>query len=272
VGASQINLDALDGHWDELEEDCEFTIGVAQVGLVTFSVRAYNKINFKSKLAFKSVYFAGVHYDRVLALPMSDRIVVGWETLGETFGAKFDVYRLERGQAMPGTPIAQNVRPYTTGPHGQLIYHVQDLDVVAGSDYRYYINGVFDLPFEGGTRTYSSKSKVVGQTAMLEIVNAVSNLAPNPTRGAVTFSVSVPRSIEQTPRGPARLPTEVDVSVYNVRGQLMRNLKHSGELNSVLTMRWDGTMQDGEPVPSGVYFLRVIAGEVETVRKIVLLR
>ncbi len=272
LGSLTINLDALDGHWDGLEEDCEFTVGLSQVGQVAFIVQAYNEVNFKSTPAIKTVYFAGVRYDRVVALPKWNRIDVAWETTGETFGAKFDVYRLERGQAMPGTLVAQNVYPYATSSQGQPMYQVHDFNVTAGTDYRYYIDGVFDLPFDGGTKQYSSPSEIVGQTAMIQVVDVVSNLAPNPTRGTVTFSVAVPKSFDQTPRGPSRIPTDVDIRVYNVRGQLMRTLKRSGELNSVVTMRWDGTTQDGDPVPSGVYFLRVKAGDTESVRKIVLLR
>jgi hypothetical protein len=272
LGSLTINLEALDGRWDELEEDCEFSVGLSQVGQVAFTVRAFNEINFKSKRTTKTVYFAGVRYDRVVAIPKWNRIDVAWETMGETFGAKYDVYRLERGHAMPGTLIAQNVYPYQTGSQGQPMYQVHDFGVTAGTDYRYYIDGVFDLAVEGGTKQYSSRSQIVGQTAMIQVVDVVSNLAPNPTRGTVTFSVAVPKSFDETPRGPSRIPTDVDIRVYNVRGQLMRTLKRSEELNTVLTMRWDGTMQDGVPAPSGVYFLRVKAGETEAVRKIVLLR
>jgi hypothetical protein len=152
------------------------------------------------------------------------------------------------------------------------MYHVYDTDVQPGRDYRYYVEGVFDLPYEGGTREYRSKSKVVAQTAMLGLVDIVSNVAPNPTRGSVTFSVAVPASFEESTFGQIPIPTDVDIRVYNVRGQLVRTLKTSSELNPVVTMRWDGTYQDGTPAPSGIYFLRVKSGEEEAVRKIVMLR
>ncbi|MCI0450762.1 MAG: T9SS type A sorting domain-containing protein [Candidatus Latescibacteria bacterium] len=272
LGSLTIDLDALDGRWDELEEDCEFTVGLSQVGQVAFIVQAYNEIKFKSAPATKTVYFAGVRYNRLVAVPKRDVVIVSWETIGETFGARFDLYRLEQGQSMPGTLIAQNVRPYDTGYSGQPMYRVFDTDVKSGSDYRYYIEGVFDLPYEGGTREYRSQSKVVAQTAMLELVDIVSNVAPNPTRGSVTFSVAVPPTFEESTFGQLPIPTNVDIRVYNVRGQLVRTLKTTSELNPVITLRWDGTYQDGTPAPSGIYFLRVISGEEEGVRKIVMLR
>ncbi len=131
---------------------------------------------------------------------------------------------------------------------------------------------MFELPYEGGSREYRSKSNVVGQTAMLELVDVISNIAPNPTSGSVTFSVWVPPSFSETSFGPLRVPTDLDVAVYNVRGQLIRAIKRSRELNSILTLKWDGTRQDGEPVPSGVYFVRVKTGDREGFRKIVMLR
>jgi len=273
LGTRQVGLDALDGRWDELEEDAEFTISIPQAGQkIVLVAEVENGVAVHSPPATKVVFFAGVRFDRVIALPKWNRIDLLWETTGETFGALYDVYRLEEGQAMPGTRIAQRVSPIGTGPRGQVRYQIHDFDVAVGHDYRYYVEGVFELPFDGGSREYRSKSKVVGQTAMVEVADVVSNLAPNPTRGTVTFSVAVPRSFENTERGQSRVPTDVDVRVYNVRGQLIRTIKQSSELNAVVTLRWDGTTQGGSPAPSGIYFLRVKAGDAEGVRKIVLLR
>jgi flagellar hook assembly protein FlgD len=152
------------------------------------------------------------------------------------------------------------------------MYHYYDTGVVPGREYRYYAEAVFALPYEGGTREYRSRSAVVGQTAMFDVVDIVSQLAPNPTAGTVNFSVAVPKSFRPTAFGQARVPTDIDVRVYNVRGQLVRTLRTGSVLDAALTMSWDGTYQDGTQAPSGVYFLRVEAGEEELVRKIVLLR
>ncbi len=272
-GAIQVELDALDGRWDEVEEEAEFNLSIPQAGQhIVLVARVENRVGFRSQPTTKVVFFAGVRFERVIALPKWNRIDVTWQTTGETFGASYNVYRLAPGEAMPGTRIAEGPGPIETGPHGEARYQVHDFDVSAGKDYRYYVEGVFELPYDGGMREYRSKSTLVGQTAMVEVADVVSNLAPNPTRGSVTFSVSVPQSFEQTNRGPSRIPTDVDVRVYNVQGQLIRTLKQSGELNSIVTLRWDGTTQGGLQAPSGVYFLRVKAGDAEGVRKIVLLR
>jgi hypothetical protein len=273
-GAVQINLDALDGSWNEIEEDTEFRMAVPQAGQVMqITAQVVNRAGHQSKRISKLVFFAGVRYQRVIALPKWNRIELAWQTMGETFGAEFDVYRLKDGESKPGTLLAANVTPIGTGNGGMPMYKVHDFDVKPGERYRYYVEGVFELPYENGLREYRSQSEVVGQTAMVTVTSeTVSNVAPNPTRGNVVFSVAVPKTFQNTERGESRIPTDVEVSVFNVRGQLTRALKRSSEMEPVLTLQWDGTYQDGTQAPSGIYFLRVKAGATETVRKIVLLR
>ena len=273
LGIVQLGLDPVDGSWDEMEEEATFGLQIGQAGsAVILNVQVENNAGFKSKLARKVVYFAGVRFETVLAIPKWNRIDVNWQTTGQTFGAVYEVYRLKVGESGPGERIAHGIRSISNNSQGVASYQVQDFNIEPGSQYRYYVEGVFDLPYEGGTREYRSKSKIVGQTAMVEVVDVVSNVTPNPTRGSVTFSVEVPPSFNETQHGPLRIPTDVDIAVFNVRGQLVRAIKRSSEINSVVTLRWDGTMQDGTPVPSGVYFLRVKAGEMEGYRKIVMLR
>ncbi|HEU4929624.1 MAG TPA: hypothetical protein VFU38_07315, partial [Candidatus Krumholzibacteria bacterium] len=228
LGAVQIGLDPLDGSWDEIEEEATFGMQIPQAGQhIILTVQVENNAGFKSPLATKVVYFAGVRFESVLAIPKWNRIDVNWQTVGQTFGAVYDVYRLEKGESGPGERIVRGIRSVENNSQGVANYQVQDFDVQAGTEYRYYVEGVFDLPYEGGSREYRSKSKVVGQTAMVQVVDVVSNVTPNPTRGSVTFSVSVPPSFNETSRGPSRIPTDLDIAVFNVRGQLVRALKRS---------------------------------------------
>lgn len=272
-GVVQLGLDPVDGAWDEIEEEATFGMQIPQAGqAVILNVQVENNAGFKSKLATKIVYFAGVRYQSLIAYPKWKRMYVKWQTTGQTFGAMYDVYRLKNGETGPGTRIAHGIRSIENNSQGFANYEVQDFDIEPGSEYRYYVDGVFELPYEGGSREYHSKSRMIGQTAMVDVVDVVSNIAPNPTRGSVTFSLDVPPTFNETRFGPSRIATDVDVAVFNVRGQLVRALKKGSELNSVVTLRWDGTDQDGTPVPSGVYFLRVKAGETEGFRKIVMLR
>lgn len=273
-GTSQYPLPADDGNWDEVQEDCTLRISLAQVGLSLIVVSAENAVGFASDAYVKRIYFTGVNYSRTAVTVKPGRIDVTWETAGDVFGATFNVYRLARGEGLPGTVLDSNVGPSGPPKGGFTPYRYVDRDVQPGKDYRYYVEGVFTLPFEGGTKEYRSPSKIIAQTAMIPNGpgGILSNVAPNPSKGNITVSLQVPRTYGGSPSAPTRLATPLEVAIYDVRGQLVRTLRTGSEVNDVVTLHWDGTNAAHLPAPSGVYFVRAVAGDSESVRKIVLIR
>ncbi len=78
---------------------------------------------------------------------------------------------------------------------------------------------------------------------------------------------------------PYHLATDapVSLSIYNVRGQLMRELdlgsqKAGSFLNRETAAYWDGTNQFGEGVASGVYFYTLRAGSFHATRRMLVLK
>lgn len=271
LGQSMLTIPPVDGHFDQTTEDFVVDMSLPQAK-VTVTVTASN--GFVSSTASKTIFFTGVHYTRVGARAEPSGISVNWEIVGDVFNSKFDVFRLFPGQQPPGTMIAHEVPPSGPGTSGFVPYTYTDTDVEPGADYRYYVEGVFTLPCDSVACEYHSPSKVVGQTAMIPVAPTefVSGIAPNPSHGNVQVSIQVPRTYGGTIYAPQRLPTAVDVTIYDVLGRRVRTLYTRSELNDVLTLRWDGYGDNGGRAPAGVYFLRVRAGEAEQVRKLVLLR
>jgi hypothetical protein len=271
---SGISLVPIDGHLDEVVEEFEVPITLASVGQSAVVIRARNSVGYQSPAHAKIIYFTGVNYTHIGATVQPNRIDVSWETAGDVFGSQFDVYRLEANEPPPGTRIAQKVPPAGPGTAGFVPYRYVDWDVTPGSNYGYYVVGSFTLPFEGGTQTYNSPSGIVGQTAAIPSVDGefVSGIAPNPSNGHVTFSISVPRTYDSNPRTPQRLATPVTVEVFDVRGRRVRVLADEPEFQDFITLRWDGRSEASTLLPAGVYFVRVRAGEAEMVRKLVLVR
>ena len=69
--------------------------------------------------------------------------------------------------------------------------------------------------------------------------------------------------------------SNVDIQIYNEKGQLVRRLslgrKEAGYyLDRASAAYWDGRNELGEPVSSGIYFYRIQAGEFYAVRKMVI--
>ncbi|MFH1680610.1 MAG: hypothetical protein ABIH26_08205 [Candidatus Eisenbacteria bacterium] len=66
--------------------------------------------------------------------------------------------------------------------------------------------------------------------------------------------------------------SSIDLSVYDIRGRLVRTL-HRGSLGArVLVLPWDGTDESRRLLPSGVYFAAASSGEARAVRRVVLVR
>ena len=67
-------------------------------------------------------------------------------------------------------------------------------------------------------------------------------------------------------------PVEVTIKVYDVLGRPVKDLYHDRVYATVVTESWDGTNQAGNPVPSGMYFIRAKAGEWTGEKKLLVIR
>jgi hypothetical protein len=78
---------------------------------------------------------------------------------------------------------------------------------------------------------------------------------PNPAKGMAEFTYALP------------VPREVDLSVYNVQGQLVKRLVSGLKTPGFHTAQWDASR-----VRAGVYLYRLSAGEFTQTRTMVVVR
>jgi hypothetical protein len=78
---------------------------------------------------------------------------------------------------------------------------------------------------------------------------------PNPAKGMAEFTYALP------------VPREVDLSVYNIQGQLVKKLVSGFKTPGYHTAQWDAS-----GVPAGVYLYRLSAGEFTKTRTMVVVR
>lgn len=100
----------------------------------------------------------------------------------------------------------------------------------------------------------------VGETSNEDLVNPVTlsvNTSPNPFRGDVSFSVK------------SRTDSVVNISIYNVKGQVVRSWAYQG---GEIVFDWDGTDNKGRNVENGVYLYKVQAGDKQQSGKITKIR
>lgn len=88
------------------------------------------------------------------------------------------------------------------------------------------------------------------------------NVYPNPSwAGATRIFCSTPRA------------AEAQVSIYDIRGSLVRRLGDGAASSGEQTLAWDGRDGGGRDVPSGIYLVRLTAGrEIAQTRRLVLFR
>ncbi|MCE5272953.1 Ig-like domain-containing protein [bacterium] len=85
---------------------------------------------------------------------------------------------------------------------------------------------------------------------------------PNPFNPSTSISFSLPE-------GPQ---VQVRLSVYNLRGQLLKVLVNETRDPGSYQVTWDGRDERGRAAPSGVYFYRMEAGDFARMRKMILLK
>ena len=83
---------------------------------------------------------------------------------------------------------------------------------------------------------------------------------PNPFNPSTTIKYSVASQ------------TRVSLSIYDVRGRLIRSLVNRTHQPGAYSLNWDGLDKAGRPVSSGVYFYRMKSAKYEQTRKMMILK
>ena len=84
--------------------------------------------------------------------------------------------------------------------------------------------------------------------------------APNPTRGGVSFAIALPRALR------------VQLSVLDIAGRVVATIEDAPLPAGERSYRWDGRANDGRPLRSGRYFVRLAAGDRAQTRAVSLIR
>ena len=86
---------------------------------------------------------------------------------------------------------------------------------------------------------------------------------PNPFNPSTTISYEIPET---------GLKAITELSVFNIRGQLVKTLVNGYKSAGKYIIHWDGTNSSGQRVPTGAYFYRLISGNYSETRKMILVK
>jgi chitinase len=83
---------------------------------------------------------------------------------------------------------------------------------------------------------------------------------PNPFNPSTTISYELPNV------------SKVKIDIYNIRGELIKNLYNGTKNKDKHSIIWKGNNNSGKNVPSGIYFYRIKSGKYTSTKKIILLK
>ena len=64
----------------------------------------------------------------------------------------------------------------------------------------------------------------------------------------------------------------VDVTVYDMLGNVVNNLINTNQSSGYKSVQWDATNNQGEPVSAGVYLYKIQVGDFVDTKKMILLK
>ena len=100
----------------------------------------------------------------------------------------------------------------------------------------------------------------VSAVSLLPLGFSLATPYPNPFNPAVQIPYAL----------PARAP--VKLQVYNILGQQVQTLVNEMQDAGFYQLSWQGLNDQGEAVASGIYFIRLEAGALSKLQKVVLMK
>ena len=138
----------------------------------------------------------------------------------------------------------------------QTIYSYLDKDVIPGEKYYYRLK---DVNSQGKITEHSPIS--IQLNKLSEISTAMMNNAyPNPFNPSTSIKYNLKEN------------ANLKISVFDLKGNLVNTLFHGYQSTGEYNTYWHGTDEMGVQVPSGIYIIRMQAGNTKQIQKVMLLR
>jgi len=91
---------------------------------------------------------------------------------------------------------------------------------------------------------------------------------PNPFSSSTTIAFNLNKLLSI----PMIFYKQINLEIYNVRGQLIRQLKIQNYKLKINNVVWDGKDKNNRPVPSGIYFYSLKTDKLKVTKRMILIR
>jgi hypothetical protein len=185
------------------------------------------------------------------ATPTIDGIQLNWSGLTHTAINTFVSYRIYRDGLVLNTNLVS-------------VDSFVDKTAIYGENYAYKVTAIYISGESSPTNTvnvdFVSDSDIVVSPAVVKLLGNY----PNPFNPTTTIIFSV---VAMSPS-----PVNVQIDVYNIRGQKIKQLVNDSFPDGTHNIVWNGTSDTGLSVASGVYLYKVQAGGSSAVGKMILIK
>jgi hypothetical protein len=190
-------------------------------------------------------------------------VSLSWTTESETELMGFRVYRSESSVLVTASMITNGFISATNTSSTQQ-YNYQDGDVFLGHYYYYWLEAV-DL--DGSSQYFNpvmvqitAEGEGDSPGAQPGLVTGISSIYPNPFNPITHVSYFLKED------------AVVSISVYNHKGQLIRNLVKAFQAAGLQRVSWDAMDMKGQSCASGIYYIHMNADRYSEMRKTVLMK
>ncbi|NOZ57870.1 MAG: T9SS type A sorting domain-containing protein [Calditrichaeota bacterium] len=186
-------------------------------------------------------------------------VVIRWVTETEVNNLGFNLYRSEK-EAGDYTKINASLIHGAGTASTRHQYAYVDQSVLEGKTYWYKLESV---SYDGSRVEHGPISVTFGLTTQsVELPDhfELGQNYPNPFNPTTELRYQVPEA------------TDVRIVVLDATGRLVKTLVSGKITAGQHTARWDGRDENGRVMGSGVYFVKMVAGDYVQIRKMVLVR
>ncbi|MCK4773145.1 MAG: T9SS type A sorting domain-containing protein, partial [Candidatus Krumholzibacteria bacterium] len=287
----------IDGEIDEIAEEFELQIAYLHPGGNEIEVATRNGFGAKSDPGayVKNIFYVGLEFYKLRYEHRNPGIGLMWSLIGGNYfeDAQLELHRINySAETVIDTVIAGAAQLQSIGldKSGLPQYYYHDKSASPGNEFGYYVTGSFDFEYDGAMVEITSRSEekrvipAIPRTGGIMSAPVPNPYLPGMAEQELMISVDVPGavgsiSLLEPSSGINKAPSEgelelvtVTVYVYDVAGRRVKLLYNDAVIDRVVNVTWDGTDSKGAAVPSGMYFIKVRAGEATDARKVLIIR
>jgi len=194
-------------------------------------------------------------------LSASSFVNLAWTSQSETGLSGYYVYRHVRNELASAERISGLIP--ATNTSSVAVYNFRDEEVDSNSTYYYWLEASEmsnESVFHGPISIVIGNGGDVVPPAIPGSPTQIDKVFPNPFSPGTEISYVVKDA------------ADVNIGVYNLKGQLVRSLVNTHRANGSYNVVWDGKDSRGAACSSGIYYVIMQAGSVRSSQKMVLVK